>query len=60
MRIDPGHDLQARFPHWCRLVVERGSGQAQQRRLSSDAEFGMVVIDQLSQFTGIRAAAISF
>jgi hypothetical protein len=60
MGIDPGHDLQGRFPYRCRLVVERGPGQAQQRTLPTDAEFGMVVIDQLSQFTGIKAAEIFF
>jgi len=29
---------------------------AQQRTLAADAELGVVVIDQLAQFTGIRAA----
>lgn len=58
MGIDPGHDRQRRFPDRCRLVIERGPGQAQQRTLPADAELGMVVIDQLAQFTGIRAAEI--
>lgn len=58
--IDPGHDLQRRCRHRCRPVIERGSGQAQQRTLAADAELRVVVIDQLAQFTGIRAAETFF
>lgn len=54
--IDPGHEPQRRFTRRCRLVVERGSRQAQQRTSAADVEPMVVVIDQLVQFTGIRAA----
>ena len=56
--IDLGHDPQGRFPHRCGPVIERGLGQAQQRTLAAEAELRVVVIDQLAQFTGIRAAEI--
>jgi hypothetical protein len=59
-RIDPGHDPQRRVPHRYRPVIERRSGQTQQRALPADAELRVVVIDQLAQFTGIRAAEIFF
>jgi hypothetical protein len=39
-------------------VDERGSRQAQQHTLTADAEHGVVMIDQLAQFTGIRATEI--
>ncbi len=42
----------------CSPVLERGPGQAQQRTLAADADLWVVVIDQLAQFTGIRAAEI--
>jgi len=58
--VDPRHDLQGRFAHRHRPVVERGPGQAQKRTLADDAELGVVVIGQLSQFTDIRAAEIFF
>jgi len=58
--IDPGHDPQCRCRHRCGPVIERGPGQAQQRTLPADAELGVVVIDQLAQFTGIRAAETFF
>ena len=58
--IDPGHDPQGRFPHRCGPVIERGPGQPQQRALAADAEVRVFVIDQLAQFTGIRAAEIFF
>ena len=58
--IDPGHDPQGRFTHRCGPVVERGPGQSQQRALAADAEIRVFVIDQLAQFTGIRAAEIFF
>jgi hypothetical protein len=55
--IDPGHDPQRRFPPYrYGLVVQRGSSQTQEQALPADAEIGVVVIDQLAQFTGIRAA----
>jgi hypothetical protein len=41
-------------------VIEHGPGQAQQRTLPADAEIRVVVIDQLAQFTGIRAAETFF
>lgn len=56
MGIDPGYDSQRRFPDRCRLVIERGPGQAQQRTLPADGELRMIVIDQLAHFTGIREA----
>jgi len=58
--IDPGHDPQRRFTHRCGLVIQGGSRQTQQRTLAADAELGMVVIDQLAEFTSIRAAEIFF
>ena len=54
--IDPAQDTQRRFPHQFRTIIELGSGQAQQSALRADAELWMVVIDQLAQFTGVRAA----
>jgi len=54
--INPSHHRQRRFTHRWRLVVERGSRQPVQRPLPADAELGMVVIDQLVEFPGIRAA----
>jgi hypothetical protein len=59
-RIDPGHDPKHRFTHWRRPAVERGSRQTQQHTLPADAEFRVVVIDQLTQFTGVRPAEIFF
>jgi len=58
--VDPGHEPQRRFTHRHRPVVERGSGQAQQRTLAADAELRVVVIDQLAEFTGVRATETSF
>jgi hypothetical protein len=58
--IDPGHDPQRRFPKRYGLVVQRGSRQAQERTLAADAELGVVVIDQLAQFTGITGAETFF
>jgi len=46
--------------HRCGTVIERGSGQAHKRTLAADAELGVVVIDQLAQFTGIRATETFF
>ena len=60
MSIDPGHDPQCRFAHRCLPVVQRRSRQPQQRTLPADAELIVVVIDQLAQFTGIRAAEAFF
>jgi hypothetical protein len=55
--VNPGHDPQYRFTHRHRpVVVERLSGNAQQHALPSDAELRVVVIDQLAQFMGVRAA----
>jgi len=42
------------------LVIKRGPRQAQERTLPADAEHGVVVIYQLAQFTGVRAAEIFF
>jgi hypothetical protein len=56
MSIDPGHDPKRRSPHRCRPLVERGSRQPQERILPEDTEREVVVIDQLSQFTVVRAA----
>jgi hypothetical protein len=53
-------DPQRRFTHRHRPVIERRSGQTQQRALPADGELWMVVIDQLAQCTGIRAAEIFF
>jgi len=58
--IDPGHDPQGRFPQRYGPVIERGSGQPQQRTLAADAEVRVVVIDQLAKVTGIRAAETFF
>jgi len=58
--MDPGHDPQGRCQHRCGSVVERRPGQTQQRTSAADAELGRVVIDQLAQFTGIRAAETFF
>ena len=58
--IDSGHDPQCRFPHRYRPVVQRGSSQTKQHALAVDAEIGVVVIDQLAQFTSIRAAETFF
>ena len=57
---DPGHDPKGRIPLGHRPEVERGPGQPQERTLATDAELWVVVIDQLSQFTGIRAAETFF
>jgi hypothetical protein len=40
--------------------VQRRSSQTQQHVLAADAELGLVVIDQLPQFTGIKAAETIF
>jgi hypothetical protein len=59
--IDSGHDPQCRFPHRYRPEVQRGSSQTQQYALAAaDADIEVVVIDQLAQFTGIRAAETFF
>jgi hypothetical protein len=58
--INPRHEPQGRSTHRCRPVIEHGPGQAQQRTLPADAEIRVVVIDQLAQFTGIRAAETFF
>jgi hypothetical protein len=59
--IDSGHDPQCRFPHRYRPVVQRGSSQTEQYALAAaDADIEVVVIDQLAQFTGIRAAETFF
>ena len=46
--------------HWCRPVIERRSGETQQGAFAADAGLRVVVIDQLAQFTSVRAAEISF
>jgi len=38
----------------------RGSRQAEQRTLPAEAELGVGVIDQFTQFTGVRAAETFF
>ena len=58
--VNLGHDPQRRFTHRHRPVIEPGPGQAQQRTLAAYAELGIVVIDQLAQFTGIRVAETFF
>jgi hypothetical protein len=40
--------------------VQRQSSQTQQHVMAADAELGVVVIDQLPQFTGIKAAETFF
>ncbi len=57
-RVDPGHDPQHGLTHRHRPVVERRSRYAQQSALPADAELRVVVIDQLAQFMGVRAAGI--
>jgi hypothetical protein len=37
-------------------IVERRFRQAQQHALAADAVLGMVSIDQLAEFTGVKAA----
>ena len=44
--VDSGHDP----PHRRGLVLQRGSGQAQERILAADAELGVAWIDQLALF----------
>jgi len=58
--IDSGHDPQCRFPHRYGPVVQRGSSQTQQSTLPADVEPGVIVIDQLAQFTDIKAAETFF
>jgi len=41
-------------------VIKRGSGQAQERTLAANAELVMVVVDQLTYLTGIRATETFF
>jgi hypothetical protein len=46
--------------HRHQLVMKRGSSQAELLTLTADRELRVVMIDQFSQFTGIRAVAMLF
>ena len=46
--------------HRHQLVMKRGSRQTQQLTLTADRELRVVMIDQFSQLTGIRAVEILF
>ena len=46
--------------HRHQLVIKRGSRQGQQLTLAADHEHRVLMIDQFSQFTGIRAVAMLF
>ena len=53
--IDPRHDPQGRFSYRRGPVIQRSPGKTQQQALLPDTEHGVAVIDQLAQFTSIRA-----
>jgi hypothetical protein len=58
--IHAGHGPQRRLTHRDGLVIEGRSGQSEQLTLARDAEFWVVVIDQLAQCMGITAAETFF